>query len=119
MIWRNASAPEPVVGGPNGMSATEVFDPCTPRPRGDGRYVPPSLERAIAARWKQWEPWVWMLLDPAPDGPESRRLRQRHSDQVLNMMREGISMRTIRRHRLDDPRLTGEFRALLVQATKE
>jgi hypothetical protein len=35
------------------------------------------------------------------------------------MMREGISMRTIRRHRLDDPRLTGEFRALLVQATKE
>jgi hypothetical protein len=28
-------------------------------------------------------------------------------------------MRTIRRHRLDDPRLTGELRAVLVQATKE
>ena len=119
MIRRNASALEPVVGGPNGMSATEVFDPCTPRPREVGPFVPPSLERAIAARWTQWEPWVWIHLDPSPDGPESRRLRQRHSEQVLDLLRAGISMRTIRRHRLDDPRLTGELRAVLVQATKE
>jgi hypothetical protein len=129
MIRRNASALEPVVGGPNGMSATEVFDPCTPRPRGGGPSVPPSLERAIAARWKRWEPWVWMHLcevrrsdpsvNPAMDSPDSRRLRLRHSGDVLNMMREGISMRTIRRHRLDDPRLTDELRAVLVQAAME
>jgi hypothetical protein len=35
------------------------------------------------------------------------------------MLRAGISMRTIRRHRLDDPRLTDELRAMLVAATKE
>src|SRR6516164_4553253 len=34
------------------------------------------------------------------------------------MLREGISMRTIRRHRLDDPRLTDEVRAVLIAAVK-
>jgi hypothetical protein len=53
------------------------------------------------------------------DSPDSRRLRQRHSEHILDLMRAGISMRTIRRHRLDDPRLTDELRAALVKATKE
>jgi hypothetical protein len=35
------------------------------------------------------------------------------------MLRAGITMRTIRRHRLDDPRLTDELRAVLVQAAME
>jgi hypothetical protein len=35
------------------------------------------------------------------------------------MMRAGISMRTIRRHRLDDPRLTDELRSVLIAAVKE
>ena len=105
-----------------------TIDPCAPRP-SSGPCVPLSLERAIAARWRLWIPWVRMHLlrahqfDPtvnaAVDGPESRRLRQRHAEQILDLMREGISMRTIRRHRLDDPRITDEVRAMLVEAARE
>jgi hypothetical protein len=58
-------------------------------------------------------------VNPAVDGPDSRRLRQRHSEHILDMMRAGISMRAIRRHRLDDPRLTDEMRTVLVAATRE
>jgi hypothetical protein len=87
------------------------------------------LERAIAARWNEWVPWVRMHLlrqhqsdsavDPAMDGPEARRLRQRHSEVVIAMLRDGITMRTIRRHRLDDPRITDDVRAMLVEAARE
>lgn len=96
-------------------------DPCTPRPSA-GPYVPPSLERAIAARWQIWVPWVRMQqlrardYDPSIASAESDRLCQRHSEHVLAVMRDGITMRTIRRHRLDDPRITDEMRALLVAA---
>jgi len=58
-------------------------------------------------------------VNAAVDSPESRRLRHRHSEHILNLMRDGITMRTIRRHRLDDPRITDELRAVLVQAAKE
>jgi len=51
--------------------------------------------------------------------PEFMRLRQRHWDHIVATMRTGISMRTIRRHRLDDPRLTDEVRTVLVQAARE
>jgi hypothetical protein len=53
------------------------------------------------------------------DGAESRRFRERHSQHILDMLRTGISMRTIRRHRLDDPRITDEVRTVLVEAAKE
>jgi DnaA-like protein len=105
-----------------------TIDPCTPRPLSEP-YVTPQLKRAIAARWKEWVPWVRLLLlrahqsDPAvdatEDGADSRRLHQHHSDHILDMLRAGISMRTIRRHRLDDPRLANEVRAVLVQAARE
>src|SRR5215813_1416861 len=97
---------------------------CTPRPQ-PGTYAPPRLEHAIAARWKQWAGWVRLLQlrrrdsDPAVASAESARLRQRHSEHVLEMLRSGISMRTIRRHRLDDPRLTDGFHGVLVAAAKE
>jgi hypothetical protein len=58
-------------------------------------------------------------VNPSMDGPESRRLRQRHAQHILALMRDGVSMRTIRRHRLDDPRLTDEVRAMLIQAARE
>jgi hypothetical protein len=58
-------------------------------------------------------------LNPAADSPDSRRLRQRHSEHILDLMRAGISMRIVRRHRLDDPRLTDEVRAVLVKAARE
>jgi len=87
------------------------------------------LKRAIAARWKVWVPCVRLLLlrahqsDPAVDateeGADSRRLHQRHSDHILDMVRAGISMRTIRRYLLDDPRLTDEVRALQVESARE
>jgi hypothetical protein len=40
------------------------------------------------------------------------------SEHILDLMRDGISMRTIRRHRLDRPRITDEVRAMLVDAAK-
>ena len=109
-------------------SVLVTMDPCAPRPSA-GPYVPLSLERAIAARWQIWAPWVRMHLlrtrqydpsvDAAMDSPDSCRLRQRHSEHILALMRAGISMRSIRRHRLDDPRLTDDVRAVLVQAARE
>src|SRR5580765_6495274 len=102
-----------------------TIDPCAPRPSA-GPYVPPSLERAIAARWQRWVPWARMHLlrarqsDPSVDAEaEFRHFGQRHSEHILDMMRAGISMRTIRRHRLDDPRLANEVRAVLVAAARE
>jgi hypothetical protein len=66
-------------------------------------------------RARQTDPSV----NPAEDSPESGRFRLRHSEHILDMLRAGISLRTIRRHRLDDPRLTDELRAVLVQAAME
>src|SRR6516165_3299627 len=127
MYRRKYDAWLPAANRPN-RSGTVTLDPCAPRSSFDP-YVPTRLERAIAARWKVWQWWVHMHLlraresdpsvNPALDSPDSRRFRQRHSEHVLDLLRAGISMRTIRRHRLDDPRLTGELRAVLVQATKE
>jgi hypothetical protein len=105
-------------------SVLVTIDPCTPRP-SSGPYVTPQLKRAIAARWKVWVPWVRMQqlrardYDPSVATAESARLRHRHSEHILNLIRDGISMRTIRRHRLDDPRITDEVRTLLVEAAKE
>jgi hypothetical protein len=88
--------------------------------------LPPHLERRIAERWKVWVPWVRIHLlrarpsDPSVDAEaEFRRFRERHSQHILDMLRAGISMRTIRRHRLDDPRLANEVRAVLIEAAKE
>jgi len=50
---------------------------------------------------------------------DSCRLRHRHTEHIVAMMREGISMRLIRRRRLDDPRITDETRSVLVQAVME
>jgi hypothetical protein len=111
MIWQNESI-------------RLKMDPCTPRP-SSGPYVTPQLKRAIAARWKVWEGWVRLQqlrsrpYDPAAASAESARLRQRHSQHVLAMLRAGISMRTIRRHRLDDPRPNDEGRAVLAHAAME
>lgn len=122
MILRPAGASRPVTGDRN--SGTVVLNSCTPRP-SSGPYVSPRLERAIVARWKVWEGWVRLLLlrrrpyDPAAASAESVRLRRRHSQHILAMLRSGISMRTIRRHRLDDPRLTDEVHAVLVEAARE
>jgi DnaA-like protein len=69
-------------------------------------------------------PWVRMQqlrardYDPSVASAEAARLRQRHSEHILDLMRDGISMRTIRRHRLDDPRITDYVRAMLVDAAK-
>jgi len=52
------------------------------------------------------------------DSPESCRMRQRHTKFILAMMRDGVSMRTIRRYRLDDPRLMDDVRAVLLEAAK-
>ena len=94
------------------MSPRSAFEPLTP-----------GQERAIAARWARWTPWVCMDLrrrgrEGGTSSPEFMRLRQLHSGHILAMLRSGISMRTIRRHRLDDPRITNEVRAMLVDAAK-
>jgi hypothetical protein len=120
-VWR------PAARGQNDIQRSAALNPCTPRQQS-GLHMPPRLECAIAARWKLWVPWVRMLLlrahqydasvDAAADGSDSRRFRQRHSQHIVAMLRAGISMRTIRRHRLDDPRLTDDARAVLAEAAK-
>jgi hypothetical protein len=50
---------------------------------------------------------------------ETARLRKRHTEHIVAIMREGITMRLIRRHRLDDPRITDETRSVLLQAVME
>lgn len=90
-------------------------------PRSSLEPLPRYLERKIAARWKEWEPWVWLYLRHqgyAPAGStELARLRQRHSEHIVGFMQRGVTMRLIRRHQLDDPRITDELRTVLVQAT--
>ena len=79
------------------------MNPCATRSSFEP-YVPTRLDRAIAARWQVWAPWVLMQQRRAPNynssaaSAESARLRQRHSDHIIEMMRAGITMRTIRRH---------------------
>jgi hypothetical protein len=58
-------------------------------------------------------------VNPASDSADACRLRQRHSELLIAMMRDGITMRTITRHRLDDPRITDDVRAMLVEAARE
>ena len=103
-----------------------TLNPCMPwPPTCPGPNVPLSVERAIAVRWKQWVPWVLMQQRRAPNyrasiaTAEMDRLRQRHREHILDLMREGVSMRTIRRHRLDDPRLSDELRTVLVEAARD
>ena len=109
---------------PHNGSVRLTLDPCTPRPSA-GPYVTPQLERAIVARWKQWVPWVRMQqlqardYDPVVAAAESARQRQCHREHILDLMRDGITMRTIGRHRLDDPRITDEVRTMLVHSVKE
>ena len=55
--------------------------------------------------------------DYAPDveSAEFARLRKRHSEHILTLWRVGLPMRLVRRHRLDDPRITDEARVVLVR----
>lgn len=102
---------------------SHAWDPNSPK--SDFVSLPPRLERLITNRWKQWEPWVRMYLlrrsdyDPAAASVEFSRLRERHSDQLMALVQAGVRMRLVRRHRLDDPRLTDETRATLVRAVME
>jgi hypothetical protein len=83
--------------------------------------VPAHVERKIAARWKEWEPWVLVHLRQRHFGStvastELARLRQQHRQHLLFLLEAGIEMRLVRRHQLDDPRITDEARALVVRA---
>jgi hypothetical protein len=97
------------------------YDPMSPRSSLEP--LPRYLERKITARWREWEPWVWLYLRHqgcAPAGsPELARLRQRHSAHIVGFMQRGLAMRLIRRYRLDDPRITDELRTVLVRAAME
>jgi hypothetical protein len=85
--------------------------------------VAPRLRRRITARWKRWEPWVLIdarrHMDSAGVSVELTRLRQRHSDFLLRLLRAGVGMRVIHRHSLDDPRIADDLRALQVRAAIE
>ena len=121
-VWR------PAAKGQSDIQRSATLDRCMPRQQS-GLHMPPRLDCAIAARWKLWVPWVRMLLlrahqchasvELTEDGADFRRFRERHSQRIVAMLRAGISMRTIRRHRLDDPRLTDDVRAVLVEAARE
>ena len=73
-----------------------AVDPMTPRPLPD---LPAILQRKITARWKEWEPWVWMDLlqrgiDPLGSS-EIASLCQQHSRHIVDFMRTGLTMRLI------------------------
>jgi Bacterial dnaA protein helix-turn-helix len=100
-----------------------ALNPCLPA----SLLFPPRLgwqaERKTAARWKEWEPWVWIYLRqrgyaPAAS-PELARLRHQHREHLLALTQARVPMRLVRRHRLDDPRITDELRAVLVRALRE
>jgi hypothetical protein len=79
----------------------------------------------VDRRWKRWEGWVQLHLDrsrpydSAVAAAETARLRQRHMEHILAMVYQGMSMRLIRRHQLDDPLLYDDARAVLVRAMME
>jgi hypothetical protein len=107
----------------NSSPTSVVLNPNTPSP-GLILFLPAHVRRKIAARWREWEPSVWIYLrrrhyDSTVVCKELARLRQRHMEHVVDLMGVGIEMRVVRRHGLDDPRLTDEARSVLVQAAME
>src|SRR5215472_19133852 len=93
-------------------------------PRFSFPFLPQHVQRKIAARWQEWIPWVLIDLlrrerDAASRSAEFDRIRRRHSEHLLNLMRLGIGMRLTRRHRLDDPRITDELRSVLMRSVME
>ena len=106
----------------NSLPTSLTVDPHTPSPLLIS--LPQHVQRKIVARWKEWEPWVLIDLrrrehDAAGRSAEFDRVRRRHSEHLLNLMRLGIEMRLVRRHRLDDPRISDEDRAVLVRSVEE
>ena len=76
--------------------------------------VPPLVLRAIDARWTEYVPWMELearkLVHPASGIAERiGRLRSLHRARCLALVRAGITWRTIRRMRLDDPLWDAEF----------
>jgi hypothetical protein len=60
---------------------------------------------------------MFVLRRQEPDPvAATRELRKRHTEHLVALWRAGITIRTIRRFRLDDPRITEEVRALMVKA---
>ena len=84
---------------------------------------PAHLQRKVAARWQEWAPWVRMRVlrcdYVARMDAETARMRQLHSQHLLRLLYLGVSMRVIRRHRLDDPRITNDARTVLMRAAVE
>jgi hypothetical protein len=76
----------------------------------------------VDRRWKRLEAWVEICLarlhgnQRAVVTAETARLRERHTEHILAMVYQGMSMRLIRRHQLDDPLLSDNARELLVRA---
>jgi chromosomal replication initiation ATPase DnaA len=62
--------------------------------------------------------FVLRRREPDPDAA-SKDLRNRHREHLLALRRAGVTMRTICRNRLDDPRLNAEVRGILVDAARE
>jgi len=103
---------------PNNSLPTSI-DPFTPQLMSQ----PAHVERKIAVRWKEWEPWVIIHLRHrgylATMATELARLRQWHRQHVLSLIDTGNEMRLIRKHQLDDPSVTDEVRGILMQAAIE
>jgi hypothetical protein len=110
---------------PYSVSPTSpAMDIMTPHTALSAAQVAPRLQRRIVARWERWSPWAWLdarrrYADPAAVSAEVARLRQRHSDFLLSMLRAGVGTRIIYRHNLDDPRIANDLRAVLVRAAIE
>jgi hypothetical protein len=82
--------------------------------------LPAAVEPKILRRWREWEPWVLLYLQQrgyySPQvSVELERMRRVHRQDILILTQAGITMRGIRKYRLDNPRMTEEARAVLRQ----
>jgi hypothetical protein len=83
------------------------------------------MERQIRDRWEYWRPWATMFARRAVTQghstlifPPSRaldQLRAVHRRTVIECLAAGLRWETIRKRRLDDPRLDDETRTRKIQ----
>jgi hypothetical protein len=77
--------------------------------------IPESIARKISRRWQWWRTWLRFGPLAVTRETERARLEAVHREAMLPLLQAGLSMRDIARTQYDDPRLTQQERADLVE----
>jgi hypothetical protein len=61
--------------------------------------------RWLDARWREWEPFMVMAARRESSDPANRlyQFRALHRQRIIKLLRSGIRLGIIKKHRLDDP----------------